>query len=634
MVPLLSVGIISTGSVLAEANGTSVMRNSLGAAIELEEMVAITVTGKVTSTGDDSGLPGVTILEKGTSNGTVTDIDGSYSIDVAGPNSVLVFSYVGFESQEVAVGNRTSVNVSMEEAATAMNEVVVTALGIKRDQRSLGYDVSTVSSEDVTQVSQENILSSLAGRMPGVTINQTSGAGSSLSMVIRGASSLTSDNQPLFVVDGVPMSNSLNNNSQNGDGNQVDYGNAISDINPDDIANISVLKGPSAAALYGTRAGNGVVIITTKSGSKGKGMGVSFSTSNVFEQPTRLLDFHYQYANGNREGVFNDGSAYWGGPQLDVGNLAQQWNSPVDENGNVIPTELKSYPNAMKDFLQTGITSNNNIAISGGDDKATYRVSYGNMIHQGMIPNSDLYRNSISTSVSYDILDKLTLNTNFNYTNSSSNDRPSTGDRRGNALEAIYASSYIDFEQMSGIWVPGQEDIQQIRTPNGDNPYFIAYGIENAFRRDRIYGNVSLDYKFSDNLNLAVKYSLDRSDENRETKIPYSYSRMANGGYYNTDMLNQESNADVLLSYNKDFGKMDFNASAGGNIMSRFGTSSYVGVGSDRNNGLVVPGIYNAQNIPADNRSVSNTYSNKRIYSVYGFGFFWVCRSIVFGFDS
>lgn len=226
------------------------------------------------------------------------------------------------------------------------------------------------------------------------------------------------------------MSNSLNNNSQNGDGNQVDYGNAISDINPDDIANISVLKGPSAAALYGTRAGNGVVIITTKSGSKGKGMGVSFSTSNVFEQPTRLLDFHYQYANGNREGVFNDGSAYWGGPQLDVGNLAQQWNSPVDENGNVIPTELKSYPNAMKDFLQTGITSNNNIAISGGDDKATYRVSYGNMIHQGMIPNSDLYRNSISTSVSYDILDKLTLNTNFNYTNSSSNDRPSTGDRR------------------------------------------------------------------------------------------------------------------------------------------------------------------------------------------------------------
>lgn len=622
MVPLLSVGIISTGSVLADANGASLMGSSLRTATELEEMVAITINGKVTSTGDDSGLPGVTILEKGTNNGTVTDIDGSYSIDVAGPNSVLVFSYVGFESQEVTVGNRTSVNVSMEEAATAMNEVVVTALGIKRDQRSLGYDVSTVSAEDITQVSQENVLSSLAGRMPGVTINQTSGAGSSISMVIRGASSLTSDNQPLFVVDGVPMSNSLNNNRENGNGNQVDYGNAISDINPDDIADISVLKGPSAAALYGTRAGNGVVIITTKSGSKGKSMGVSFSTSNVFERPSRLLDFHYKYANGNREGVFNDGSAYWGGPELDVGNMAEQWNSPVDENGNVTPTELKSYPNAMKDFMQTGITSNNNLAISGGDDKATYRVSYGNMVHQGMIPNSDLFRNSIAASLSYDVLENVTLNTNFNYTNSKSNDRPSTGDRRGNPLEAIYASSYIDFEQMRDIWVPGQEDIQQVRTPNGDNPYFIAYGIQNAFRRDRVYGNVSLDYKISDNVNFMVRYSLDRSDENRETKIPYSYSRMAKGGYYNSDLLNQESNADFLLSYNDDFGKLDFNASAGGNIMSRMGTSANIGVGGDRNNGLVVPGIYNAQNIPAENRSVSNTYSDKRIYSIYGLASF------------
>jgi TonB-linked SusC/RagA family outer membrane protein len=622
MVPLLSVGIISTGSVLADANGASVMGSSLRTATELEEMVAITINGKVTSTGDDSGLPGVTILEKGTNNGTVTDIDGSYSIDVAGPNSVLVFSYVGFESQEVTVGNRTSVNVSMEEAATAMNEVVVTALGIKRDQRSLGYDVSTVSAEDITQVSQENVLSSLAGRMPGVTINQTSGAGSSISMVIRGASSLTSDNQPLFVVDGVPMSNSLNNNRENGNGNQVDYGNAISDINPDDIADISVLKGPSAAALYGTRAGNGVVIITTKSGSKGKSMGVSFSTSNVFERPSRLLDFHYKYANGNREGVFNDGSAYWGGPELDAGNMAEQWNSPVDENGNVTPTELKSYPNAMKDFMQTGITSNNNLAISGGDDKATYRVSYGNMVHQGMIPNSDLFRNSIAASLSYDVLENVTLNTNFNYTNSKSNDRPSTGDRRGNPLEAIYASSYIDFEQMRDIWVPGQEDIQQVRTPNGDNPYFIAYGIQNAFRRDRVYGNVSLDYKISDNVNFMVRYSLDRSDENRETKIPYSYSRMAKGGYYNSDLLNQESNADFLLSYNDDFGKLDFNASAGGNIMSRMGTSANIGVGGDRNNGLVVPGIYNAQNIPAENRSVSNSYSDKRIYSIYGLASF------------
>jgi len=624
MVPLLSVGILSTVSVLAEANGNPGIGSSFAPIITVEEMVAVTVRGKVTSTGDESGLPGVTILEKGTSNGSVTDIDGAYTIDVAGPGAVLVFSYVGFESQEIVVRNQTNINVSLEEAATAMNEVVVTALGIERDQRSLGYDVSTASAEDVTQVSQENVLSSLAGRMAGVTINQTSGPGSSMSVVIRGATSLTSDNQPLFVVDGVPMSNSLNNVSENGSGNQVDYGNAISDINPDDIASISVLKGPSAAALYGTRAGNGVVIITTKAGKKGKDMGVSFSTSNVFERPTRLLDFHYKYANGQREGVFNDGSAYWGGPQLDVGNLAPQWDSPLDENGNRIPTELRSYPNAMRDFLQTGITSNNNLAVSGGSDKATYRVSYANMLHQGMIPNSDLVRHNISTSVSYDIVEKLTFNTNFNYSNSSSNDRPSTSERNANPLEAVYNSSYIDYEGMKGIWIPGQEGIQQIRTPAGDNPYFIAYGMENAFRRDRIYGNVSLDYKISEDFNFMVRYSLDRSDENRETKIPFSYSRMERGGYYNSDLLTQESNADFLLSYKQDFGKLDFNASAGGNIMTRFGSSTNIGVGGDRNNGLVVPGIYNTQNIPADNRSVSSGYFKRAIYSIYGlasFGF-------------
>src|SRR5690606_29476329 len=176
----------------------------------------------------------------------------------------------------------------------------------------------------------------------------------------------------LFVVDGVPMSNSLNNIQERGDGNQVDYGNAISDINPEDIASISVLKGPSAAALYGTRAGNGVVIITTKSGAKRKDLGVSFSTSNVFEQATRLLDFHYRYANGERAGVFAEESAYWGGPELDVGNTAVQWNSPVDENGNGIPTPLVSYPNAMKDFMQTGITSSNNVSLSKGNDNSSF----------------------------------------------------------------------------------------------------------------------------------------------------------------------------------------------------------------------------------------------------------------------
>src|SRR5690554_4051989 len=614
LIPLLAVVFMVPANTWAES-GAKI--NQLH-----ESELAIPIRGRVVSEGDNTGLPGVTVVEKGTNNGTVTNLNGEYTLEVANANSILVFSYVGFVSQEITVGSRDEINVSLAESVDTMNEVVVTALGIEREQRSLGYDVANVRGEELTQVSQENLLSSLAGRVPGLTINQTSGAGSSMSVIIRGATSLTTDNQPLFVVDGVPMSNSLNNIQERGDGNQVDYGNAISDINPDDIASISVLKGPSAAALYGTRAGNGVIIITTKSGSASKNIGVSFSTSNVFEQASRLLDFHYKFANGDREGVFEAGSAYWGGPQLDAGNTAIQWNSPLDGNGNPIPTELRSYPNAMKDFLQTGVTSTNNIAISGGNENGSFRVSYSNMLHRGMIPDSDLYRNGLATSVNYKILDKLTFSSNINYSNSLSNNRPSTGDRRANALEAVYTSSYIDYEEMKGIWEEGQENIQQVRTSAGDNPYFIAYGIKNSFVRDRIYGNLSLDYQINDDFSLMARYSLDRSNESRETKIPYSYSRMEKGGYYVTDLTSQESNADFLASYKKDMGLLDFNASVGGNIMHRFGSSNAVGVGGNRNNGLVVPGIYNIANIPADNRSLGTGYSEKGIYSIYALASF------------
>src|SRR5690606_33912400 len=272
MIPLLATALLVTCPSIAEAIAeVPAPREGDGHVVATDEL-AIQIRGTVISNTDQNGLPGVTVVEKGTNNGTVTDLNGEYTLEVTGASSVLVFSYVGFESQEATVGTRTEINVSLVESIDTMNEVVVTALGIEREQRSLGYDVANVRGEDLTQVSQENVLSSLAGRVPGLTINQTSGAGSSMSVIIRGATSLTTDNQPLFVVDGVPMSNSLNNIQERGDGNQVDYGNAISDINPDDIESISVLKGPSAAALYGTRAGNGVVIITTKSGSKSKNL--------------------------------------------------------------------------------------------------------------------------------------------------------------------------------------------------------------------------------------------------------------------------------------------------------------------------------------------------------------------------
>ena len=315
--------------------------------------VADRIKGKVTSAVDGSPIPGVNVLVKGTQLGTTTDAAGVYTLDVESKNAVLVFSYIGFNTIEMPVGGKSVLDVTLSENVATLQEAVVTALGIKRDTRSLGYNVGKVEGRDVANVANENVLTSLSGRVSGVSINQTSGVGSSISIVIRGAASLK-NNQPLFVVDGVPLANSLANVSEKGSGNKVDYGNAISDINPDDIETMSVLKGPSAAALYGSRAGNGVILITTKSGKKGKGLGVSFSTSNVFEKPYRFLDLHYKYANGERPFQLDESSAYWGGLPLDAGIKEVQWNAPLDAEGKPVATELRSYKDNMKNFLQTG----------------------------------------------------------------------------------------------------------------------------------------------------------------------------------------------------------------------------------------------------------------------------------------
>lgn len=575
----------------------------------------VQISGKVTSTEDGAGIPGVNVVIKGQQEGTITDINGDYRLSVDGENTILVFSSVGYLTQELSVGNRRVIDINMEENIQELGEVVVTALGIERETKSLGYSVQEVGGEALNQVSQDNVVNSLAGRVAGVTINQTGGAGSTVSVVIRGATSLTTDNQPLFVVDGVPMSNGLNNVSENGSGNQVDYGNAISDINPNDIASMTVLKGPSAAALYGTRAGNGVVIITTKSGSGAKKMGVTVSSSTLFEWPTKLLDMHYKYANGGRNSTLDEGSAYWGGPALNSGIVSPQF-------GYDQPTELRAFPNNMKEFLQTGITSTNSVALTGGNEKGNFRVSYSNMSMQGMIPNHDRFNNNLKTSLNYKVTDKLNFTSNITVSRAHSNDIPSTGDRRNNPLEAVYTSSYIDVNLMKDYWMPGQEGVQQNEVPRGDNPYFIAYGMSNSFVRDRIYGNVALTYDLTDNISLKVRQSMDTYGETRETKVPFSADRMRRGHYSIENINYQESNTDFLASYQKTFGDWDLNFSTGGNIMRQKRESSKIGSGGNRHNGLVVPGLYTVRNIPLDNINVTDGYSEKAIYSIYGLASF------------
>ena len=344
----------------------------------------VTVNGKVTSADDGSGIPGVNVVVKGTQTGTITDADGKYSVTSADNNGTLVFSYIGFVTQEVSIGGRSNIDVSLVVSTEALNEVVVTAIGIERSEQSLGYSVGKVKGDDITHVAQENVLNSLAGRVAGVTINSTGGAGSSVQMTIRGTKSLVNDNQPLFVIDGVPVVNSLNNIGGVGSDNRVDYGNPISDLNPEIIESISVLKGPSAAALYGSRAGNGVVIITTKNGSKSKRVTVNVTSNTVFDIPFKYLDLHTKFASGylpftptnnlESDGILRvDETSVGGvGPELDKGYNAIQWNSPLDADGNPIPTPLVSHKDNIKNFVRTGITTTNGVSVSNSNDMLTY----------------------------------------------------------------------------------------------------------------------------------------------------------------------------------------------------------------------------------------------------------------------
>ncbi len=610
----------------------------------------IRITGKVTSSEDESGLPGVNIVEKGTTNGTVTDIDGNYSLEVPGTESVLVFSSVGFMTEEITVGTQAIIDLSMAPDIQALQEVVVTALGLERKEASLGYSVGQVDGDDLTHVAQENVLNALSGRIAGVQINSVGGAGSSVSMVIRGASSLTSDNQPLFVVDGVPMNNTLNNVTEMARDTKVDYGNAISDINPEDIESISVLKGPSAAALYGSRAGNGVVLITTKSGKKSKGLGISIVSNTVFEKPYKFLEKHNMMANGQRpytqdnrpnNGLpyfaVNAGDSYWVGPELDKGMMAYQWPY-FNAEGELEARELVSHPDNYKNFFETGFTTTNGVTLTNATDKVDYRLSYNNMQNKGVVPNSDLHRNSLGLNSSVKIIDNVTVSSNINIATSGADNRPALGNRGANPLQYLYdMNSHLDIEDMRDYWVPGQEGLQQnapynlVVNSDGtygkndemNNPFFIANEINNSFRRDRVYGNAKVDWQISSDWSAMVRYTMDQLNEVRETKIAPSYSNEPNGFYGIRNIYSMERNADFLLAYNKNVNSFSVSASAGGNYMYRIG-SYHQTQSKNRGSGLIIPNVFSVDNISPDNLTYTSGYGEKAIYSLYAlasFGF-------------
>ena len=383
-----------------------------------------TVSGKVTDADSGEGLPGVNVLIKGTSQGVNTDLDGNYKISVPSEGGTLVFTFIGMANQEVEIGSRSVIDVEMKADVRQLSEVVVTALGIEREQRSLGYSVQEVQGDELVNSGETNVINSLQGKVAGVQISGNTGAmGGSSNILIRGANSIAGNNQPLFVVDGVPIDNSnFNSENQQRGASGVDYGNAAQDINPAVIESMSVLKGASAAALYGNRASNGVIIITTKKGRKGEGIGVKVNSGVTFSSPMFLPDYQNEFGGGFGPFTVEDGQKVAGfavdqswGPRLD-GRPVRQWYSYYEDHPNFgEETPWEAHPDNISNFYQTGVQLNNNVSLSGGNDKGSFRLSYTNMNLTHIVPNSEMTRNTVNFNGSYALSDKLTASAGVNY---------------------------------------------------------------------------------------------------------------------------------------------------------------------------------------------------------------------------
>lgn len=574
---------------------------------DLHEKLRLSVSGVVK---DKSGaaVSNVSVVEKNTNNGTVTKSDGSFSLSVSNQNAILVFSMVGFKSVERSISGGASILVILEPDAQDLANVVVTAMGIKREKRSLGYSVGNINGEELSETPQANVLNAMAGKVAGVQISQMDGtAGSSVKVLIRGATSLNSDNQPLFVIDGVPVANQLNNGFAG-----ADMGNAISDINPDDIANISVLKGPSAAALYGSRAGNGVVLITTKSGRGGKrGLGVNVNTAVTFDVPYKYVPVQNKFANGKSGAhVLEESENENWGPRLDVGEKWKLWNS----NGEEVP--LVSYPDRFKDFFQTGVTNTNNIGVSGNYDKGSFRLSVGNVTSKGVVPNTDLKRMTLAFNTLYKLSDKLRVSANFNITESGSDNRPIIDGNRTSPVRSLYEmGAQVNVNDLRQYWEPGQDGIKQRKYKlKQNNPWFVAYENPTGFNRDRTVGKIQLDYDITKGLGLMLRYTRDAYEEAREAKKGFDNYESPKGSYEINNIYRQESNMDVMLTYKKSlFEDWSLNAYAGANRLEQKGREI-----ENSASQLVVPGLYTISNgVPGS--VVYNSYKfQKQLYGIYG----------------
>jgi TonB-linked SusC/RagA family outer membrane protein len=600
------------------------------------------ITGIITDKKTGERVPYVSISSS-SKNGTTSNINGTYSIIVSAKNKFLTFSYLGYNTQKVAINNQTTINIQLTESATSLTEVVVTALGVNRQTKELGYVVQEIKAKDITTVKTPNFLDNLAGKLAGVTISQgATGVGSSSKITIRGEASF-SNNNPLFVVDGTPINNNTVFNFSNEAAagfQEIDFGNGGMEVNADDIASVTVLKGPSAAALYGTRASNGVIVIKTKDGDKKKGLGISINSSITFDSAFRLPDFQNEYGQGNAgnfefvDGLgsgINDLISYSWGPKLNDGNYVAQFDSPVTlSDGTVVrggdtslynglsitPTLFKSNPDNLKDFYRTGITTINNVSITDSFDRGSYRLSLTNLDSESIIPGVNLDRKTAAFKLNFNPIEKTKITASINYVNSSSDNRPSNGYGSENANYGLVAwgPRSLNIDSLRDYWQPGLEGVQQysFNYTYFDNPFFTLYENTNSFNRDRVYGNVAINHKFTDNLSITLRSGMDYSSEKRKFKRNFSSNRFKNGAYAEHDVFYREINTDFLVNYTKDFGDFTFDASIGGNRLDQNASTKQLQTTS-----LAQPGIFSLNNAASPIEAFQFD-SKKRINSLYG----------------
>ncbi len=609
-------------------------------AIGLQSVFAQTkeISGKVTSAEDGSSIPGVSVSVKGTTLGTITDIGGNYHLKAPQNAHTLVFSFVGMQTKEAGITGNV-VNVQLKAEVLGLNEVVVTALGISREKKSLGYSVQEVKGNDVNMIKGNDFTSSLSGKVAGLQIKTNTNFGGSTNVVVRGSSSLTGNNQALFVIDGVPVDNTILNSAyQCVGGHGYDYGNTASDINPNDIESISILKGAAATALYGSRAANGVILITTKKGSKNKTFGVSYSgnvTIGVMDKSTfpkyqkeygagygidwygvagQPDHFGLEYYDWNGDGTvdynvptYEDASM---GEPFDPNFNVYQWNSFIpglDTYGKALPWVAAKHDPSH--FFENARSLSNSVQISGGGDVTTYRFSYQNLTQTGLMPNSSLDKNNFSFTGTYDITDKIKVTSFANYIHTKTKGRNSTG-YSGNILSSFrqwYQVNVDILDQKAAFEKLGTNATWNMNSPDDlnpaywDNPYWDRYKNYESDSRDRIVGYTKVDWKATDFITITGRAAIDHYTYIQEERRAVGSIAEAFGvglgdassGYSVKRGDFTELNFDLMANFKKELSDVaNLTGVIGTNIRKR----SFSDIWASTNGGLSVPDVYSLAN--------------------------------------